>query len=150
MAMSDKKKGALLMLGTGAVAAATRGIITVENLGDFGPTFDFLNKALTRSYLGNLDQVGYQGVVALKNATPVDTGGTANAWYYKVERNGDSATVSWHNDKLAGTAPLAIMLQYGHGTGSGGYVQGRDYINPALQPIFDRLAANAWTDLTGK
>jgi hypothetical protein len=96
-----------------------------------------------------LDGYARRGVEALSAATPQETGQTAASWNYEIEKNGRSVTIWWTNNHLddAGT-PIAIMLQFGHGTGTGGYVQGRDYINPAIQPIFDQIADAVWREVT--
>jgi hypothetical protein len=98
--------------------------------------------------LGDLDKYGREGVAALASATPVDTGQTANSWYYEVVIKNGSATISFHNSNIQNGVPIAIILQYGHGTRNGGWVQGRDYINPAIQPIFDKIANQAWKEVT--
>ena len=95
-----------------------------------------------------LDRFGRQGVAALSAATPVDSGETAASWYYEITRTKSSWTITFNNSHMVGGVPLAILLQYGHGTGTGGYVQGRDYINPAIQPVFDRIADEAWKAVT--
>ena len=98
--------------------------------------------------IGDLDKYGREGVAALSSATPVDTGLTADSWYYKVEHANGSASINFYNSNIQNGVPIAIILQYGHGTGNGGWVQGRDYINPAIQPIFDKIAENAWREVT--
>ena len=98
--------------------------------------------------MSDLDKYGRQGVQALAAATPIDTGLTASSWYYKITMKGDSATISFHNSNIQNGVPIAIILQYGHGTGNGGWVEGRDYINPAIQPIFDEIVRNAWKEVT--
>jgi hypothetical protein len=87
-------------------------------------------------------------VAALKSATPVDTGLTANSWYYKIERTKSSISITFNNSNIQNGVPIAIILQYGHGTRNGGWVQGRDYINPAIQPIFDKITEQAWKEVT--
>jgi hypothetical protein len=97
---------------------------------------------------GILDKYGAEGVAALASATPVDTGETARSWYYKIERDkSGSFTLAFFNSNIQNGVPIAIILQYGHGTRNGGWVEGRDYINPAIQPIFDRLADEAWREV---
>lgn len=98
--------------------------------------------------MGILDKYGREGVAALASATPVDTGLTAKSWYYKIENKKGSVTISFLNSNIQNGVPIAIILQYGHGTGTGGWVEGRDYINPAIQPIFDRIVAEAWREVT--
>jgi hypothetical protein len=88
------------------------------------------------------------GVAALSNATPVETGETANAWYYKIVRRKGYYSIRWYNSHIEDGMPIAVLLQYGHGTGTGGYVQGRDYINPAIRPIFDQMINDFWREVT--
>ena len=118
-------------------------MISFRQKGDFSKLTNFLEKAKEVVKLGDLDKYGREGVAALSSATPVDTGKTANSWYYKIENNNGSASISFYNSNIQNGVPIAIILQYGHGTGNGGYVEGRDYINPAIQPIFDKIAENA-------
>ena len=98
--------------------------------------------------LGNLDKYGREGVAALASATPIESGKTASSWYYEIKNSNGSATISFYNSNVNKGVPIAIILQYGHGTGTGGWVQGRDYINPAIQPVFDRIAEEAWREVT--
>jgi hypothetical protein len=91
-----------------------------------------------------LGTFGEQGVVALANATPIDSGRTADSWYFRTEKTRGGYSISWHNDNVNDGQPIAILIQYGHGTGTGGYVQGRDYINPAIRPVFDKIAEDVW------
>lgn len=123
-------------------------MISFRQKGDFSKLTNFLEKAKEVVKLGDLDKYGREGVAALSSATPVDTGKTANSWYYKIENNNGSASISFYNSNIQNGVPIAIILQYGHGTGNGGYVEGRDYINPAIQPIFDKIAENAWREVT--
>lgn len=88
------------------------------------------------------------GVDALNSATPKDTGLTASSWYYEIEKTSTGVTIAFYNSNIQNGIPIAIILQYGHGTGTGGWVQGRDYINPAIQPIFDEIAEKAWREVT--
>lgn len=116
--------------------------------GDFRRTEQYLKK-LKRTKIANLlEQYGEEGVRALSQATPVDTGLTASSWYYKIEVKAESATIVFCNSNIQNGIPIAIILQYGHGTGTGGWVEGRDYINPALQPIFESMAKQAWREVT--
>ena len=91
---------------------------------------------------------GREGVAALASATPVDTGRTANSWHYKIEQKQGSVSISFYNTNIQNGVPIAVILQYGHATRNGGWVQGRDYINPAIQPIFDKIADAAWKEVT--
>lgn len=123
-------------------------MIKIKQKGDFQKTEKFLKKALGRKYMSVLEKYGEYGVNALTAATPVDTGMTAVSWRYEIIQNGSGISVVWHNDNIKNGINIAIILQYGHGTKNGGWVEGRDYINPALQPIFDRLAELAWKEVT--
>ena len=121
-------------------------MITFRHKGDFSKLTRFLEKAKEAVRLGDLDKYGREGVAALASATPVDTGLTANSWYYKIEHKDGTATISFFNSNVQNGVPIAIILQYGHGTGTGGWVEGRDYINPAIQPVFDKIAKSAWKE----
>lgn len=123
-------------------------MITFRQQGDFSKLTRYLERVKEAVRLGDLDKYGREGVAALASATPVDSGLTANSWHYKIENKNGSATISFHNSNIQNGVPIAIILQYGHGTGTGGYVQGRDYINPAIQPIFDKIANEAWREVT--
>lgn len=116
--------------------------------GDFSKAKKYFEKALEASKISILDKYGREGVKALSAATPVDTGLTAASWTYKIERQNDSVILAFENTNENKGVPIAIILQTGHGTGTGGWVQGRDYINPAIQPIFDKLAESAWKEVT--
>lgn len=123
-------------------------MISFKHKGDFSKLTKFLEKSKNAIKIGVLDQYGQEGVKALEAATPKDTGLTASSWYYKIEHGTGSVTISFHNSNIQNGVPIAVILQYGHGTGNGGWVQGRDYINPAVQPIFDKIANNAWKEVT--
>lgn len=123
-------------------------MIGVRHKGDFSKTTNFLKRMNQRNVIGILEKYGKEGVAALASATPVDTGRTANSWYYKIEQTATSATLKFCNSNIQNGIPIAIILQYGHGTRNGGWVQGRDYINPAIQPIFDRITKDAWGEVT--
>lgn len=119
--------------------------IRLVSKGDWSKTFKFLERVKNEEYLKVLDELGNQGVSALAAATPKDSGETANSWSYEIEKGRGFTRIVWSNSALGnGWFPIAIMLQYGHGTGRGGYVQGRDYINPAIRPVFDNIAEAAW------
>ncbi len=119
-----------------------------ETKGDFKNSKRYLNKLLSALRINVLESYGRKGVEALSKATPVDTGLTAASWEYKIERTQNSAKIMFYNTNTNNGVPIAILLQYGHATGNGGWVEGRDYINPALRPIFDSLANDAWRDIT--
>lgn len=123
-------------------------MIGFRHKGDFSKTLNFLKRAKTNNNLRMLEEYGRKGVAALSSATPVDTGLTANSWYYKIERTDTSVSLLFCNSNVQNGVPIAIILQHGHGTGTGGWVQGRDYINPAIQPIFDEIANNLWREVT--
>lgn len=123
-------------------------MITFKHVGNFNRADKFLNALRGQKYLNILDRYGQEGVRALAMSTPVDSGKTADCWTYKIERTPSRTIISWLNTNVNDGANVAILLQYGHGTGTGGYVQGRDYINPAMQPIFDNLAKEAWKEVT--
>ena len=116
--------------------------------GDFSKTFRFLERAKEAVHIGDLDKYGREGVAALASATPVDSGKTASSWSYEIKRTGDSVSITFNNSNIQNGVPIAVILQYGHGTRNGGWVQGRDYINPAIQPIFDKIANEAWREVT--
>lgn len=122
-------------------------MVTFRQKGDFSKLSSFLERAKETVCLGDLDKFGRAGVAALASATPVLTGQTARSWYYEIERKKGSVTISFHNSNVQNGVPIAVILQYGHGTRNGGWVQGRDYINPAIQPIFDQIAENAWKEV---
>ena len=123
-------------------------MISFRHKGDFSKLTRFLERAKEVVHLGCLDKYGREGVAALASATPVDTGLTADSWYYKITNDGQSAKVTFYNSNIQNGVPIALILQYGHGTRNGGWVQGRDYVNPAIQPIFDKLANEAWREVT--
>jgi len=122
-------------------------MISFRQKGDFSKLTTYLERVKEKVKIGNLDKYGQEGVAALSSATPVRTGLTANSWYYKIEQSKDSVTLSFHNSNIQNGVPIAIILQYGHATRNGGWVEGRDYINPAIQPIFDRIAEEAWKEV---
>lgn len=124
-------------------------MLSFESKGSFSKANAFLNRMAKKDILSTLDKYGEEGVRALANATPTETGETANAWSYKVEKSGSTYSITWINDHMdTAGQPIAILLQYGHGTGTGGYVQGRDYINPAIKPIFEKIKADVWKEMT--
>lgn len=123
-------------------------MISFRQKGDFSNLTRYLERAKNSVGLGILDKYGREGVAALASATPVDTGLTARSWYYEIEHKNGSTTITFNNSNIQNGIPIAIILQYGHGTRNGGYVQGRDYINPAIQPIFDKIANEAWREVT--
>ena len=123
-------------------------MISFRQKGDFSKLTKYLERVKEGFNVGILDKYGQAGVRALASATPVDTGLTANSWYYKIEKSKGSVSISFHNSNIQNGAPIAVILQYGHGTKNGGWVQGRDYINPAIRPIFDAIVEDAWKEVT--
>lgn len=123
-------------------------MITITSKGDLSKTYKFLKKISSQKFLDKIKEFGEKGVQALSNATPVDTGKTAASWGYKVVTTNNSITITWTNSNVVKGVPIAIILQYGHGTRNGGWVEGRDYINPAIQPIFDEIKNEIWREVT--
>ena len=123
-------------------------MIRVKHRGNFVKTTRYLQRAKQAVNLNNLDKYGEEGVAALSSATPVESGLTSNSWYYEIAKTPTGAKISFCNSNIQNGVPIAIILQYGHGTRNGGWVQGRDYINPAIQPIFDKLTSDAWREVT--
>jgi hypothetical protein len=123
-------------------------MITFRHKGDLSKTTRFLERAKHIVRLADLDRFGREGVAALASATPVDSGLTASSWYYEITYTKSGAKIAFYNSNINDGVPIAIILQYGHGTGTGGWVEGRDYINPAIQPIFDRIVDEAWREVT--
>ena len=123
-------------------------MISFRQKGDFSKLTSYLEKARETIKLGNLDRYGREGVKALSSATPQDSGKTASSWYYEIEHKNGSVSISFHNSNINKGVPIAIILQYGHGTRNGGWVEGKDYINPSIQPIFDKIPSEAWKEVT--
>jgi len=123
-------------------------VITFEHKGDFKNTDRFLKKMSRFDFANTLKSVAQEGVAALAAATPVDSGLAANSWGYEIKRSRSSFEIIWTNSDVENGFPVAIMIQYGHGTGNGGYVRGQDYINPAMRPIFDKIIEDLWTEVT--
>lgn len=119
-------------------------MIGVTHSGSFKNTEKFLKRMSRRQQFPSLDTYGQRGVDALSNATPKDTRETSKRWRYVVEQDHKGITIAWYNDNEVNNVPIAILIQYGHATGTGGYVQGRDFINPAMQPVFDQIADELW------
>lgn len=123
-------------------------MIKITHKGDFKNTEHFFKKVIKREYMKLFDQVGAEGVKALQEATPKRTGKTAASWSYSVEETKNGLTISWNNSNRNDGANVAILIQLGHGTSSGAYVKGIDYINPALKPVFDAFANKVWWEVT--
>lgn len=123
-------------------------MISFTHKGDFEKTFEFLKKAKDARFLDRLDSIARAGVDALAAATPVNTGKTAASWDYRIERTKHGAKIYWTNDNLVDGVPVVILIQYGHVANGGAYVQGRDFVNPAIAPVFDDIAETAWREVT--
>ena len=123
-------------------------MIKFSHKGDFSKLTSYLGSVKKAVKVRDLDKFGKEGVAALASVTPVDTGKTANSWYYEIEQTQGSSTIRFCNSNIQNGVPIAIILQYGHGTRNGGWVVGRDYINPAVQPIFDEILKRAWGEVT--
>ena len=121
-------------------------MISFRHKGDFSKAIKYLGKIRGKTLLGVLDKYGKEGVAMLMSATPIDSGLTASSWRYEIRQDEKSIRLVFCNDNIQNGVPIAIILQYGHGTRNGGWVEGRDYINPAIQPIFDKLAESAWKE----
>ena len=122
--------------------------ISYSHRGSFKNTEKFLKAMKQQDMFARLESLAREGVLALREATPVDEGVTAAAWGYEIDKTRRGVTITWTNTNVVNGAPIAILLQYGHGTGTGGWVQGRDYINPAIRPIFDQIADQVWKAVT--
>lgn len=123
-------------------------MISFRQKGDFSKLSRYFERVKEAAKISVLDKYGQEGVAALASATPVDSGKTANSWYYEIKRQNGLVSIEFKNSNINKDVNIAIILQYGHGTGTGGWVQGRDYINPAIQPIFDKIADDAWKEVT--
>lgn len=123
-------------------------MISFRQKGDFSKLTRYFERVKEAVKLGSLDKYGREGVAALMSATPVDSGKTASSWYYEIDHSQSSASINFYNSNVNKGVLIAIILQYGHGTRNGGWVQGRDYINPAMQPLFDKFAEDAWREVT--
>lgn len=119
-------------------------MVTFRHKGDFSKTLTFLNRVLRRDYLNILSEYGKKGVQALETATPKDSGTTAASWNYEIEKENGKVVLAFTNSNTINGVNIAIILQYGHATGNGGWVEGIDYINPAIQPLFEQMAREAW------
>lgn len=122
-------------------------MLQIKSKGDFKKTKKFLSSASNLKLRAILDKYGKMGVDSLSGATPIDSGKTASSWSYEIKESSSSAVISWTNSNVNGSVNIAIILQYGHGTGTGGYVSGRDYINPAMRPVFDKMAEDVWREV---
>lgn len=123
-------------------------MLSITHSGSFSKTESFLKSMSKLNVLSILNKYGMEGVSALSRATPVSSGIAASSWSYQANVSGSGYSITWSNTNVENGFPVAIMLQYGYGTGTGGYVQGRDYINPAIRPIFDKIADEVWRVVT--
>ena len=123
-------------------------MISFRQKGDFSKLNRYLERVKEAARVGILDKYGRVGVAALASATPIESGLAASSWGYEIERGASSVRIVFTNSDIESGFPVAIMIQYGHGTGTGGWVEGRDYINPAIQPVFDKIAEEAWREVT--
>lgn len=121
--------------------------VVFRHKGDLKKTEKFLKRMAEKDVFKGLEKYAKQGVDALSSATPIDSGLTASSWGYEIHSSSDLYEIVWTNSNINEGVPIAIILQYGHGTGTGGYVQGRDYINPAIRPVFDEIAENVWKEV---
>lgn len=124
-------------------------VITFKHKGSFKKTDNFFNRMKNWEFMSHLNEYGEQGVQALAASTPVDSGATASAWSYEIQKTSSGVSIYWTNSNTNKNVNIAVILQFGHGTGTGGWVEGRDYINPAVRPVFDNIAENAWKEVTG-
>ena len=122
-------------------------MITITHKGDFEKTTNFLKNIKTDKIMRRLEAYAQRGVNALASATPSDTGKTAASWGYTIERTSTTTTITWTNSNINNGVPIAVILQYGHGTGTDGYVEGIDYINPAIKPIMDEISDSVWKEV---
>lgn len=123
-------------------------MITFTHKGNFNKIEDFFKKSVNKNYIRILEKYGREGVLVLASATPIDSGETAKCWNYKITNQPGRIRLTWTNSNIVDDVPIAIIIQYGHGTGNGGYIQGRDYINPAIRPIFDIITNDIWREVT--
>ena len=123
-------------------------MIVFKQSGDFKDTFSFLEKSKETVKLKDLDRYGKEGILALSQNTPVDSGLTSKSWHYEIIQQDGKVSISFYNSNIQNGVPIAIILQYGHATRNGGWVEGRDYINPAIKPIFDKIVDDAWREVT--
>lgn len=123
-------------------------MVKLETSGSFKHTFNFFDRVQRKAMYKKLEKYGEEGVAALSSATPVDTGLTAASWGYEIKMTANRLNISWWNTNINEGVPIALIIQYGHATGNGGWVEGVDYINPALKPIFDEIEKKVWREVT--
>lgn len=122
-------------------------MIKIKHKGNFSKTEKFLKKALTLDFYKGIEKYAKEGVRALESATPIDSGITSGSWGYEIKTSKDGISIYWNNTNINDGIPIAILIQYGHGTRNGGYVQGIDFINPALKPVFEKIANSVWKEV---
>lgn len=123
-------------------------MIGFKQRGNFDKTEVFLKKSKEQIFLESLDKHAKRGVAVLSSVTPIRTGVTANSWNYEIRRGKDTTTIYWTNSNTVNGIPLVILLEYGHATRNGGYVKGREFINPTIQPLFDQITNDIWKEVT--
>ena len=124
-------------------------MISVKVKGDFRKLNQFFERMASAVKLGRLDRFGRDGVAALQSVTPVDTGKTRDSWSYRILHEPGRVKIQFLNSNIQNGVPIAVILQMGHGTGNGGWVEGTDYINPAIRPVFDNIIEFAWKEVVG-
>lgn len=122
-------------------------MIKVTSRGSFSNSLKYLDKLQSKDYLNILDKYGELGIEALRHATPKDTGKTSESWYYEIVEGTEQSKIVWYNSNVNEHVNIALILQYGHATRGGTYVEGIDYINPAIKPTFDKLAVAVWSEV---
>lgn len=122
-------------------------MIDIKQIGDLKKTFGFLNKINKKNYFHIFEKYGRIGVRELSKATPIETGETYKSWNYIIEKDRRGYSLTWTNSHVDDGVSIVILIQYGHGTGTGGYVKGRDFINPALRPVFDKIIEDLWREV---
>lgn len=125
-------------------------MITITNKGDFAKTFNFLNSSKNINIDSVMSKYGEEGVSLLAQNTPIDSGKTAESWNYRIETIKRGKSIIWYNTNVVNGVNIAVILQYGHGTQNGGYIEGRDYINPIILPIFERMTEEIWKEVISK
>lgn len=123
-------------------------MITISSKGNFNNTEKFFKKVATSNYISVFDKYGKEGVRLLSSATPVDTGKTSESWTYEVKKSKSGISIEWSNSNVVNGVQIAVIIQYGHGTQNGAYIQGQDYINPVIKPLFDILTNDIWKDVS--
>lgn len=123
-------------------------MIRFRQRGDFSSLTNYFQRIKEVIKFSDLDKYGREGVIALEMYTPKDTGLTSRSWRYRIEHGSETVSISFYNTNINQGVSIAVILQYGHGTRNGGWVEGRDYINPAVRPVFDKIAEEAWKEVT--